>query len=639
MQSTDLTQRNIDAIAALFPAIVTETLDADGSLARAIDFDLLRQELSDEVVVVEDPQERYQLDWPGKREALFAANAPIAKTLRPVREESVDFDRTRNLFIEGDNLDALKLLQESYLGKVNVIYIDPPYNTGNDLVYADDFAISTAEYLARSRQVDDNRMRLAANTESNGRFHSDWLSMMYPRLKLARNLLREDGIIFISIDDNEADNLLRLCKEVFGDSNHVATFTWVKKKKGSHLSKTVRSMTEYVVCFARNIALATLVGEAAYSDKWQPLAKRTNAQKTLYFPAAVVETTLPDGDFDPGLYGRGTSALRFADGLMIRSGHVQNGFSVHGPFVWTQEKLNSELALGTRVALSRQFGFNALRHDQESKVKRPSTLIDRTVGVGTNEDAYQEGIDLFGLEGVMDYPKPTSLVQYLLRAATWYDSNSLILDFFFAGSGTTGHAVMALNEEDGGDRNYILVQIAENTGDQSSARKAGFSTIAEVARERLRLAARSLEPKDDSNTGIRGDLGFRSLKVDSTNMADVLRTPDALGQDQLSPFADSVKSGRSGEDLLFQVMLDWGLELTMPITVEKVEGHEVFNVEDGALMACFGADVSSALVRKLASREPLRAVFRDSGFASDADRINAEQVFHEVSPATDVKAI
>lgn len=634
MTSPDLTVSNVAKIAELFPSVVTESLDADGNPASAVDFDLLRQELSDHVV--EGPQERYQLDWPGKRAAIFAANAPIAKTLRPVREESVDFDVTQNLFIEGDNLDALKLLQESYLGKIKLIYIDPPYNTGNDFLYDDDFAQSTREYLLRSGRLTQSGERLVANPETNGRFHSDWLSMMAPRLKVARNLLRPDGLIMVSISDAELANLTSLMAETFGAANHVATFTWIKKRKGSHLSKTVRSMTEYVVCFARDIDEAELVGEAAYADKWQPLAKRTNAHKVLQFPEWSAETTLPDGRYAAGRYGEGTSALSFQQPFEVTDGMVSSRVVVEGPFVWGQDKLDQELALGSRVSLSKKFGFNALRHDQASKVKRPSTLIDKAVGAGTNEDAYEEAIELFGAEGIMSYPKPTSLLKYLIRAATWNDPSAIVMDFF-AGSASVGQAVMQLNAETAGSRTFVLVQLGERCAPGTPAANAGYATIADVAKERLRRSAertrRSLLP--DANSP---DVGFRVLKVDTTNMSDVLRTPDDTDQQELAGLGDSVKPGRSGEDLLFQVLLDWGLEVTVPITAEKVEGSEVFVVDDGALVACFDDDVTPELVRALAKQEPLRVVFRDSGFDTDAARINAEQIFKELSPATDVKA-
>jgi len=592
MTSPDLTAANIDKIGELFPNVITETVGATGGdvvVKRAIDFDLLRQELAD--YVVEGPQERYQIDWPGKRAAGFAANAPVAKTLRPIRSESVDFDITKNLFIEGDNLEALKLLQESYLGKIKLIYIDPPYNTGNDFVYHDDFAQSREEYLARSGQKTTDSGRLVANPETNGRFHSDWLSMMLPRLKLARSLLSPDGLIMVSISDGELSNLTALLAELLGRRNHVATFTWVKKRKGSHLSRTVRSMTEYVVCFARDIDEAELIGEAAYSDKWQPLAKRTNSHKRLFFSAWTVETSLQDGSYAPGVYGEGTSALDFSQGFVVEDRMVAEDFGVTGPFVWTQAKLDDELRLGSRIALSRKFGFNSLRHDQGSKVKRPSTLIDKSTGAGTNEDGYEEGIKIFGAAGIMSYPKPTSLLKYLIRTATWYDKNALILDFF-AGSGSTGDAVLQLNREDGGTRRFLLVQLPELCEPASAAAKAGYETISAVALERLRLSGRKVREEGGASMASL-DVGFRMLRVDTTNMTDVLRIPDETGQGSLAGLEDSVKPDRTGEDLLFQVLVDWGLELTMSVSTERIDGYEIFVVEDDAILACFDSEVSA----------------------------------------------
>lgn len=367
MHSPDLVAGNIEKIAALFPNCITETKDATGKLTRAVDFDLLKQELSGSVI--EGPQERYQLDWPGKREALLTANSPIAKTMRPCREESVNFETTRNLYIEGDNLDCLKLLQETYLGGISVIYIDPPYNTGDDFLYKDDFREDESGYLLRTNQQDEQGKIRVTNTESNGRFHSDWLTSIYPLLKLSTKLLSKTGVIFVSISDIEFANLAKALEETFGAHNLVAHFTWVKKRKGSHLSRTVRSMTEHIICYARDIDNLELVGEKAYSDKWQPLAKRTNSHKELIFPAGAVQTTLADGRYEAGTYGVGTSALKFHTAFEAREGAITGALRVSGPFVWTQDKLNHELKAGSLVALSKKFGFNSLRHDQDSKVK------------------------------------------------------------------------------------------------------------------------------------------------------------------------------------------------------------------------------------------------------------------------------
>jgi adenine-specific DNA-methyltransferase len=458
--------------------------------------------------------------------------------------------------------------------------------------------------------------------------------MMYSRLKVARNLLRDDGVIFISIDDHELDNLLKLLEEIFGRANHIATFSWVKKKKGSHLSRTVRSMTEYVVAYAKNIEAIELYGEDAYSDKWQPLAKRTNAHKVLQFRGGVVETPLGDGTYAKGKYGEGSSAVAFLDDFTVSAGRIVSDFAVSGPFVWTQAKLDAELALGTRVALSSKFGFNVLRSDQESKVKRPPTLLDHRLEIGTNEDAYAEAIELFGEERVMDYPKPVSLIQYLIRTVGYYDKEMTVLDFF-SGSATTAHAVMALNAEDGGNRRFIMVQLPEEVGEASGAWRAGFRTICDIGKERIRRAARKIREE----TGADIDYGFRVFRVDSSNMKDVYYAPDRLGQRDLLDLASNIKEDRTGEDLLVQVMLELGLELSLPMKTKLIEGKTVHYVAENSLIACFDDDLPESVIREIAKEQPLRAVFRDSSFADDSARINVEELFKMLSPGTDVRVL
>ncbi|KXK50779.1 MAG: type III restriction-modification system, methylase subunit [Chloroflexi bacterium OLB13] len=608
LHSPDLTQRNLEALAALFPTVVTESRDADGNVVRAVDLDLLRQELADHVV--EGPQERYQLDWPGKRAALFAANAPIAKTLRPVREESIDFDTTRNLFIEGDNLDALKLLQESYLGKVKLIYIDPPYNTGNDFIYNDDFAQTTAEYLTRSGQVDEQGNRLVANTESKGRFHSDWLSMMYPRLKLARNLLAMDGVMLISIDDTEVANLREIGDEVFGRRNLV---TQIAHKARASISndKIVSENHNHILLYARDFdtlfARRAMIGLApdleGFSNPdndprgpWRPApvdgpggARKGNP----YFEFLGVE-----GYFR---FSRETMEQKYADGLIVKTG---NGL---------QQKYFLSQAMGSRKTATSWWDDGGLT---STATRRLSALMDGPT---------------------FDTPKPVELVRKMLELFTYDQPEAIVLDFF-AGSATTAHAVLEANSADRARRSFIMVQLAEPCDPLSDAAAAGYASIADIAKERIRRAGRKIiEESGEAASGL--DTGFRSLRIDTTNFADVRRTPGEVQQDQLDLFADSVKEGRTGEDLLFEVLLDWGLELTLPIRAEMIDDKQVLTAGEDDIIACFDDGVTPAVVRAIAERQPLRAVFRDSGFASDAERINAEQVFREVSPVTDVKAI
>jgi adenine-specific DNA-methyltransferase len=617
--SPSVTERNIDKIAELFPGVITASRAADGHLTRAVDFDLLRQELSGHVV--EGPRERYQLDWPGKREALFTANAPVAKTLRPAREASVGFDTTRNLFIEGDNLDALKLLQESYLNKVRLIYIDPPYNTGNDFVYDDDFAETTAEYLARSGQADSSGSRLVANTESNGRFHSDWLSMMYPRLKLARNLLTDDGAIFVSIDSTEHANLTRLLAELMGEDNFRANVVWQKRYTRSNNTRDFTAVVENIVVFSRSDQFAV------------NLLPRTEEANARY--------ANPDGD--PRGPWKAASFLNPATpaqrpGLCYEIRNPNTG-QVTRPTARAWRRTRSEF---DRLAADDLLYWGADGRSPVPSVKMFLSEVRRLTPTNFWSHEYaghtDEGTrDLAGLiDGkVFDNPKPVKLMKRVLEHAT--DGSSLVLDFF-AGTGTMAQAVLELNAEDGGARRFIAVQLPEECPPRSAASRAGFATIADICKERIRRAGKAASqaahhPRWD------GDTGFRVLRVDSTNMTDVHRIPDLLAQDDLASLTETVKRERAAEDVLFEVLIGCGVDLSAPVALEKIDGREVFLVDDGALIACLARDPSPAVVRAIAQRAPSRAVFLDSGFATDADRINAERTFARLSPATEVRVI
>ncbi|WP_125611420.1 site-specific DNA-methyltransferase [Specibacter cremeus] len=614
LHSPDLTARNIEKIAELFPSVITESRDSKGNVTTAVDFDLLRQELSDHIV--EGPQERYQLDWPGKRAAAFAANAPIAKTLRPVRAESVDFDTTKNLFIEGDNLDALKLLQESYLGKVKLIYIDPPYNTGGDFIYDDDFAESVDDFLARSCQSDETGTRLVANSDSNGRYHSDWLSMMYPRLRLARNLLSDDGLIAISIDDHEIGALRQLADQVFGTSNFIATVIWHKMDSPKNSARHLSEDHEYLLLFARN------------ADIWRPnLLPRTGDMVARY-------KNLDDDPRGPWLLGDMAARNPYDQGqysITTPSGRVIEG-PPPGSYWRISKSRFDQLDADDRI----WWGDGSVRPGIKrflSEVR--DGVIPQTYWhwkeVGSTRNSKQELHKLMGAssgENLFVTPKPVRLISRLLQIAT--DSDSVVLDFF-AGSGTTADAVLRANAADRGTRSFIEVQVAEDMPDGGQ-----YSTVADLARKRIQKVCNEVL---ESGT-VSGDLGFRAFQVDSTSMTDVLRPTDGVDQDLLGALEASIKSDRSGEDLLFQLLLDWGLELTLPMVREDIDGCEVFAVDDDALIACFAESVSSDVVRAIAARRPLRAVFRDDAFASDAARINAEQIFKELSPTgTEVRTI
>ena len=617
MHTPNLTQENIARIRELFPGCVTEARGEDGKLRLAVDFDQLKQELSDSIV--EGPQERYRLDWPGKREALLAANAPIAKTLRPCREESVDFDTTKNLFIEGDNLEALKLLQETYLGKVKMIYIDPPYNTGNDFIYKDDFAENTEDFLKRSNQKDEEGNRLVANTEANGRFHSDWLTMMYPRLKLARNLLSDDGVIFISVDDGEVGNLRKLADQIFGEPNFIANLIWQKKYTRANDAKWFSDNHDHILCYGNNKQGMTLNMLPRNEDQLAAYSNPDNHPKGIWKATPLHAKS-----------GTNMSEYIFNNGITWK------------PPIGTYRRFNDDSMKKMDDNNEIWFGF-----DGTQTPSRKSFLCDVKEGVtpvtlwpydevGHNHEANNE-LKTLGIGGLFNNPKPTRLIKRSLILAT--NPRDIVLDFF-AGSATTAHAIMQLNAEDGGNRKFIMVQLPEPCDEKSEAFKAGYKTIAEISKERIRRAGKKIL-EGECHEGWNKDIGFRVLKVGSSNMAEVYYRPDAIEQGQLKIFTDNIKPDREPEDLLFQVLLDWGVDLSLPIRKETIRGKTVFFVNEPPydLVACFDTGVNEDLVRELARFEPLRVVFRDTGFISDAVKINVEQIFKQMSPGTEVKSI
>ncbi|MFZ3115649.1 MAG: site-specific DNA-methyltransferase [Syntrophales bacterium] len=629
MQSPNLVDANVEKIAAMFPNCITEDRDENGILRRVVDFDQLRQELS--ASLVEGPRERYTLSWPGKNEAILTANAPIAKTLRPCEEESVDFGNTRNLYIEGDNLDVLKLLQETYLNKVAMFYIDPPYNTGNDFIYKDDFAEDTDSFLKRSNQKDEAGNRLVANTEANGRFHSDWLSMMYSRLKLARNLLRDDGVFFISVDDNEQANLKRMCDEIFGEDNFLAQIIWQKMYSGKADATHFGRFHEYVLCYSRSIDIAEIL-----------LLPRTAEMNARY--------KNPDNDPRGDWLSNDLTAAgeRSAGHYEIFSPSVGKAFdSPQGKHWLYSEETMKQLLRDNRIF----FGNNG---DSFPRLKRFLTEVQQgrranTIWlhgeVGHTDEGTKELKKLFDSSMDFSAPKPTRLIKQMLSIVT--KPEDIIFDFF-SGSATTAHATMQLNAEDGGNRQFIMVQFPEPCDEKSEAFKAGYKTIAEIGKERIRRAGKKIKDEweakqptllDAPSAANIPDIGFRVFKIDTSNMKVVRYTPDDLKQDNLELFKDHIKPDRRPEDLLFQVFLDWGLDLTLPIAKETIDGKTVFLVDTNALLACFDSGITEELVKKLAKHKPLRAVFRDDAFGSDSVKINVEQIFKLLSPGTEVKSI
>lgn len=665
MHSPNLTQDNIARIRDLFPGCVTEAKGEDGNVKLAVDFDQLRQELADSIV--EGPQERYHLNWPGKREAMLTANAPIAKTLRPVRttknskgeqiEESVNFDTTKNIFIEGDNLDALKLLQETYLGKIKMVYIDPPYNTGNDFVYADDFADEVSEFLLRSNQVDSKGNRLTANPETSGRFHSDWLSMMYSRLKLSRNLLRDDGLIVLHIDENEYPNLEKLLAEIYGEKNNLGTIVWDKRNpKGDATGVAQQHELICIYCKDREFFKATcefqrpkenagrmlakakqIIGrEGGVTEKARKEYKDWVNQQDLTGGEKAYNQIDENGDVFRPVSMAWPNKKKAPEDYFIPLIHPITGKEVpvpergwRNPPATMQELLKSGLII---------FG-----PDEKTQPTRKYRLKDNLfenipslLYYGGSDDALLADLNI-----PFDTPKPVQVAKRLIQSICRNDD---ILIDFFAGSCTAAHALMLLNAEDGGNRRFIMIQLPEECDEKSEARKIGYSVVSEIGKNRIRRAGQRIREECSEILSARSsdlDLGFRVLKVDTSNMADVYYAPDALAKAKLELFVDNIKPDRTPEDLLFQVMLDWGVDLALPIAKETLQGKEVFFVDGNALAACFDArsGIDEVFVKELAKRQPLRVVFRDAGFKDSAVKINVEQIVKLLSPATEVKCI
>lgn len=653
LTTPNFTHENTAKLAELFPNCVTEKKNDKGKIQRAIDFDALRQEFSD--TIVEGAQERYSLNWPGKREALVTANAPITKTFRPCRDESVNFDDTKNIFIEGDNLDALKLMQETYLNKIKMIYIDPPYNTGNDFIYSDNFTADKDEYDEVSGQRDEEGGRLVSNPDSNGRFHSDWLSMIYPRLKLARNLLSDDGVIFISIDDNENENLKKVCNEIFGEANFIAELCWEKKKKGTFLSNNLTNIKESILVYAKKISLFNgLIGEIKTDTATYPCINASNKREIITIPKGIISKYRDADVFLPKGHqiSATTMSLVLHSDLVIKNNLLAKDLVIEGNWRYTQEKME-KYAQEKNLYITQDLYLRRIVND--ARYKTLKDLLPRVGtnpslkysnfninnlfedGWGSNEDGEEEFRLLMKEKGILEFPKPTKLIKKLSTSIR--DESCIILDFF-AGSGTTAHAVMQLNAEDGGQRKCISVQLPEECDEKSAAYKAGYKNIAEISKERIRRAGKKIKEYNANQEGIENlDTGFRVLKIDRSNMVDVMLSPDEAHPGLFKEHVGNIKKDRTSEDLLFQVLLDWGVDLTLPIERKELDGKEVFFVDDNALAACFDGDIDEDFVKKLAEKQPLRVVFRDDGFSSDSVKINVEQIFKLKSPATDIKVI
>ena len=654
MKSRNVVGSNVEKIKALFPHCVTEKKGENGQIELAVDFEKLQLELSDDIIG--ESEERYQFTWPDKRKAIREANTRTTSTLRPCREESVDFNNTQNLYIEGDNLEVLKVLRETYLGKVKMIYIDPPYNTGNDFVYNDDFAQSKEDYEKSSGMFDKEGNQtldsFQRNVESNGRFHTDWLNMMYPRLKVARDLLTDDGVIFISIDDNEIENLRKICDEIFGESNLVAPFIWEKTQHFGRQKLNSYSNNEYILCYAKNIfngSLKELLVETIKTELQDaPLYNASNNINTLSFPAGSTKFNMKDG-----IYSKTTSAdYELCTPVEVKDGKNVNEFQLRFRSRWSNQTVQQEYSKGTTFwvktetfAIRAIYGGNRLSTDAPRQIiftnsSNPMCTKSRFgERVDTSENASNALNNLLGT-ALFSYPKPVSLIAYLCsilydRGMKSFENDFLVLDFF-SGSATTAHAVMKLNAEDGGKRKFIMVQLPEKTDEKSEAYKAGYENICEIGKERIRMAGKKVKEE----AGLEGqnlDTGFRVLKLASSNMKDVFYTPADFDSSKL--FEDNLKEDRTSEDLLFQAMLELGVELSSKIELKKIGGKDVWFVDDTYLVACFDDDVNEDTIAEIAKTNPVYFVMRDASMSSDCVADNFEQIFKHYSKGTETRTL
>ena len=639
MMSMDRVQENIAKIRALFPECVTE-VKRDGKVTLAVDFDELKQEMSG--MLIDEREERYQMTWPDKRKAKLLANTSISATLRPCKEESVDFDNTQNLYIEGDNLDVLKLLQETYLGKVKMIYIDPPYNTGSDFVYEDDFAQRAEEYVANSGQYDDQGNRLVENNETNGRFHTKWLNMIYPRLKVAKDLLTDDGVIFISCDDHEQANLKKVCDDVFGESNFIDFIKLFSNPRGRQSTNFFASAGEYLAVYSKHKSNVEIIGEPLSPEQISKYNKRDERGRfrDLGLRKRGSDSRREDSPtlWFPIYYNPATEdiSLTKQEGYLEITPKLEDG--TDGRWRWSPSKIKAEkeLLYCRKVSRNGSYEYDIFQKDyfdENDRVKHKDFWIEKEINYDRSSDEIRE---LFS-DKLFDFAKPLYLIRKIINTVVKRDDNAIILDFF-SGSATTAHAVMQLNAEDNGHRKFIMVQLPEKCDEKSEAYKAGYKNICEIGKERIRRAGKKI--KEDSPLTTQDlDVGFRVLKLDSSNMKDVYYKAEDYAQTMIAGLEDNVKEDRTPLDLLFQVMLDLGQELSAKIEEKTIAGKTVWCVEGNNIIACFDSDINDQVVTEIAKLKPLYAVFRDSSFVSDAAAANCEQIFASISPATSRKVI
>ena len=619
-QTMDGAQLNLDALYRICPSCFTEAAGEDGKLRHVVDFEKLRALLGDDAV--DDAPEVYDFTWVGKRAAQREAMAPCRKTLRPCPEESVNWDTTQNLYIEGDNLEVLKLLQNSYMGKVKMIYIDPPYNTGNDFVYHDDFHRTQREEDEAAGVINEEGERIVKNTESNGKFHSDWCSMIYARLMVARSLLTDDGVIFVSIDDNEVENLKKVCDEVLGEKNFVGQWNWFKSATPPNLSKKIKKNIEYVICYQKGGNNNVFTGVKKVSSSDDPITKPQNTYKELVFMPGWIHAKFDDGIVKAGTYGTTKFPNELLNDLVVENGVNKNSVTFRNRFIWIQSTLEEQVKNGTRINLSKSLVISYKKADYSAEV--PPNFIDGSVGVETTEQAGDDLDAMFGGRTIFDYPKPVSLIRYLANFDTSKDS--IILDFF-SGSATTAHAVMQLNAENSGNRKFIMVQWPEETDEKSEAYKAGYKNICEIGKERIRRAGKKIKEEHPEAKDL--DIGFRVFKCDDSNYKEVAFAPKDYSQESLDLFVDNIKEDRTDLDLLFDCMLRWGVTLDLPMTKTRVDGCTIHNVNEGGLVACFDGRVTEAVIDAIAEMYPAKVVFRDSSFEEAAQKMNLFELFKQ----------
>ena len=652
MESIDLISQNIDKIGQLFPNCITEMLDEEKSAPekkvykKAVNFELLKQMLSNHVI---DGDETYEFSWVGKKEAILEANTPIRKTLRPVRNDEyiptgadsdgnsycssagLNWDNTDNLYIEGDNLEVLKLLQENYLGEIKMIYIDPPYNTGSDFVYKDNFSASIDEYEDAAGVYDNAGNRMFKNTNTNGRFHSDWCSMIYSRLLLASKLLKDDGILFISIDDNEVENLTKIGKEIFGESNYINALKWKRKKQPSFLSKHIAPVMEYVLIFAKNSDSMGKLSVETVSDSTKKVINISNVESERIFKKGVEVKGIINGLIPKGKYTIKTMSVEYMNDVIVKDGYTTNSVIVRAKFLNTQDKID-EFIDEKLLFITTAKGLR--RYVSEEEKNKAKSITDLILDWGDNQDSEKEQKELLG-DKYFDYTKPVSLLYNLIKSCT--SDEDIILDFF-SGSATTAHAVMQLNADDGDHRKFIMIQVAEKTEVDGKAYNKGYKNICEIGKERIRRAGKKIKEESPLTT-MNLDVGFRVFKTDDSNMTDVYYNPSEYSQDLLSSLESNIKSDRTDLDLLFGCLLEWGLSLSLPYSSEEVDGCTVHDYNDGDLIACFEENVPDSVVKAIAKKKPLRAVFRDSSFSDSPSKINVGEIFKLLAPDTRVKVI